>query len=152
MSFDPVPILNAIESHAGSLGQFERVNGHEPVGAPGSGLTAAVWADSINPVAAASGLAATSVRVAFMVRIYSSAIQQPLDAIDPGILTAAGALMDAYSSDFDLGATVRNVDLRGAHGMALAAQAGYVTMDGKLMRVMTITLPVIINDVFTEAA
>lgn len=152
MTFDPVPILNAVVSHAGRLGFFERINGHEPVSAPGSGLTAAVWADSINPVAAASGLAATSARVVFMVRIYSSAIQQPLDAIDPAILAAAGALMDAYSGDFDLGGTVRNVDLLGGMGIALAAQAGYVNQDGKLMRVMTITLPVIVNDVFTQAA
>lgn len=152
MSFDPVAILNAIESHAGASGLFERVNGHEPLGVPGSGLTAAVWADTIDPVALASGLAATSLRIGFMVRIFSSAIQPPLDAIDPAILSASVALMIAYSGDFDLGASVRNVDLLGAHGTALRAQAGYVNMDGTLMRVMTITLPVICNDVLTQSA
>lgn len=153
MSFDPVPILNSIISHAGQTGLFERINGHELTNSPpGTGLTAAIWADTIQPVPVASGLAATSARVAFMVRIYSSATQQPLDAIDPDILTAAGTLMAAYSADFDLDGSVRNVDLLGANGTPLMAQAGYVQMDGALQRVMTITLPVIVSDVFPQAA
>lgn len=151
MAFDPLPILNAITSHALASGYFERVNGAEPANAPGNGLTAAVWADSVSPIAPASGLAATSARIAFMVRVYASMLQDPPDAIDPNILDATSALLVAYSGDFELGGNVRNVDLLGAHGPGLTGQAGYITQDGQLFRVMTITIPVIVSDVFTQA-
>lgn len=151
MSFDPVPILNAITSHALASGLFERVNGAEPANAPGNGLTAAVWADTVAPVPPDSGLASTSARIAFMVRIYSSMLSLPPDAVDPNVLSATSALMVAYSGDFEFGGTVRNVDLLGARGPGLIGQAGYITQDGQLFRVMTITVPVIVDAVFPQA-
>lgn len=153
MSLNVTGVLNGVISHAMALGLFEQVNGYEPKAAPTSGgLTCAVWADRIDPVAAVSGLAATSARVVFNLRIYSSMLQQPMDAIDPNIVAALDTLMNAYSGDFDLGGTVRNVDLLGAHGVGLSAQAGYINQDGKLFRVVTLTLPVVISDVWSQAA
>lgn len=153
MTLNVTGILDGIISHAMATGLFEQVNGHEPKSAPTSnGLTVAVWADRVDPVPAGSGLAATSARVVFNVRIYSSMLQQPMDAIDPNILAALGVLMGAYSGDFDLGTTIRNVDLLGQAGIPLSAQAGYINQDGKLMRVMTIVLPTLINDVWDQVA
>jgi hypothetical protein len=134
------------------LGLFERVNTSEPKNAPGNGLTAAVWLQMVSPVAAASGLAATSARVEFMLRIYSNMLQEPQDAIDPEILSAVDVLMGAYSGDFDLGGTVRNVDLLGAHGVGLSAVAGYLSVDNKMFRVVDVTLPLIVNDVWEQVA
>jgi hypothetical protein len=151
MSLDVTGILDGIVSHAMALGLFERVNTSEPKAAPGNGLTCAIWADKVEPVALASGLAVTSARVAFMVRIYTSMLQQPQDAIDPNILAAVDALITAYSGDFDLGGTVRNVDLLGQHGVPLSAQAGYINQDNKNMRVMTIVLPVIVSDIWSQS-
>lgn len=145
--------FDALQSHALASGVFDRVNTHEPANPPGNGLTAAIWADSIAPVALASGLAVTSARVVYMVRVYSSTLQRPADAIDPAVMAAVDALMTAYSGDFDLGGTIRNVDLLGAHGAPLGAQAGYLPFpDGPVLRVMTITVPVIVNDAFVQAA
>ncbi len=144
-------ILAAVESHAAASGYFDRVNRHEPANAPGLGLTAAIWVDRIAPVPAGSGLASTTVRLALMVRIYTSAIQEPQDAIDPMVLAATAALMSAYSGDFELGANVRNVDLLGQAGEPMSGQAGYLNHDGQLQRVMTITLPVLVNDAFTQS-
>lgn len=151
MSLNVTGILDGVISHAMALGLFEQVNTSEPKNAPGNGLTAAVWADRIEPVAPASGLAATSARIVFNLRIYSSMTQQPQDAIDPNIVTALDTLMGAYSGDFDLGGTIRNVDLLGAHGVGLSAQAGYINQDNKLFRVMTVTVPVIVNDVWSQS-
>ncbi len=148
---DAVGILAVVESHALASGRFGSVNGHEPRSAPGSGLTAAVWAQSIEPVPAGSGLAQTSIRLALNVRIYTPMTAQPPDAIDPAVVAATDALMAAYSGDFTLGATVRNVDLLGQHGAPLRADAGYLNQDGTLLRVMTITLPLICNDVWEQA-
>lgn len=148
---DTASLFSKVESHALSLGLFERVNTSEPKNAPGHGLTAAIWVQVIEPVQS-SGLAATSGRVEFNLRIYTNMLSEPQDAIDPNMTAAVDTLMDAYSGDFDLGATVRNIDLLGAHGTALRAQAGYINQDGKLYRVMTVTLPVIINDIWNQEA
>lgn len=150
MSLNVTGILDALVSHAMASGLFERVNGHEPASAPGHGLTAAAWADSIAPVPAASGLAATSARVVFNVRIYTSMLAEPADAIDPNMLAAVDQLMTAYSGDFELGGAVRNVDLLGQTGTPLSAQAGYLQQDGTLYRVMTLVLPVLVNDVWEQ--
>jgi hypothetical protein len=152
MSLDTTGMLDSIVSHAMRLGLFERVNTSEPKNSPGNGLTAAVWLQMVSPVAAASGLAATSARVEFMLRIYSNMLQEPQDAIDPEILSAVDVLMGAYSGDFDLGGTVRNVDLLGAHGVGLSAVAGYLSVDNKMFRVVDVTLPLIVNDVWEQVA
>lgn len=149
MAVDATGILDSIQSHALASGLFEQVNGHEPKNAPGNGLTAAVWVQTIAPVSS-SGLALTSARFVFTLRIYSGFLQEPQDAIDPSIITAADVLMTAYSGDFQLGGDVRNIDLLGQTGTPLSAQAGYLNQDGKLFRVVDITLPVIVNDVWAQ--
>jgi hypothetical protein len=133
-------------------GYFERVNGHEPLNPPGNGLTAALWVQSMGPVPAGSGLAATSARLVFMVRLFAPAMQLPTDDIDPNLMAATDALMTAYSGDFEFGGQVRNVDLLGQAGIALSAEAGWVDYgDGAKFRVITITLPVIVNNAWTQA-
>lgn len=152
MTINVAGITAALESHAGTSAYFETINGHEPDNAPGNGLTLGLWADSIRPAGLASGLAATAAVVTFMARIYAPAQQQPQDSIDPNVLAATDALMAAYTGDFTLGGLIRNVDLLGQFGTPLAAQAGWLPFpDGALYRVMTITVPVVINDAWTQA-
>lgn len=151
MAIDTTAILDAVVDHALRSGHFERVNKHEPAHSPGNGLTAAVWVDRVQPVAAASGLRATSARVALNLRIYAGALQEPRDAIDPAVMAAVDALMTAYSGDFDLDGLIRNVDLLGAHGQPLGAQAGYLDIQGVQYRVMTITIPCIVNDAWIQS-
>lgn len=145
-------MLDSIVSHAMGLGVFERVNTSEPKNAPGNGPTAAIWLQHVGPLPAASGAARTSGRVEFTLRIYSNMLQEPQDAIDPGMLFALDVLFAAYSGDFDLGGTVRNVDLLGAHGHGLSAQAGYLSVDNKMFRVVDVTLPLIVNDMWDQVA
>lgn len=147
---DTSAILDPLVSHALGTGLFERVNLREPKSAPGNGLTAAIWGDRIGPVPAGSGLTQTSGRVVFNLRLYQSMLAEPQDLIDPTMLSAVDALMGAYSGDFSLGENVRNIDLLGAHGVALEAQAGYLNQDGRLFRVYTMTVPVIINDMWEQ--
>jgi hypothetical protein len=145
-------ILDGIVSHALSTGLFEQVNTHEPKSAPpGGGLTAAVWAQRIGPVPTGSGLAITSGLVVFTLRIYSNMLAEPQDAIDPEILAAVDVLMAAYSGDFELGGTVRNVDLLGETGTPLSMQAGYLSQDKRLFRVVDLTIPCVINDLWGQA-
>lgn len=144
-------ITDRVASHAMSLGLFERVNTHEPKNAPGNGLSLAVWVDAIGPVPSSSGLHSTTGRVALMARVFTSMLQEPQDTIDANLVDAVSALLVAYSGDFTLGNTIRNVDLLGQAGAPLSAQAGYINQDGKLFRVMTILLPIVVNDVWEQA-
>ena len=151
---DVEAVFDKVVSHAAASGYFERVNQHEPKSKnpAGTGMTCAVWMQSIRPSAKSSGLAATSGRLEFTVRIYTSMTAEPQDAIDPAVLRAVNALMTAYSGDFELGGEVRHVDLLGAEGVPLSAEAGYLEQGGRLYRVMDILLPLIVNDLWNQEA
>lgn len=146
-------VFDKIVSYALASGRFDNVNQHEPKNAPGHGLQCSVWMDKIVPVRT-SGLNATSGLVNMYARIYTNFRQQPFDMIDPNVMAATADFMGALSADFDFGgaADVRNIDLLGMTGTPLSAQAGYVEIDRQMFRVMTITIPVIINDMFTYGA
>ena len=150
MALDSAAIIDAVASHAAATGLFDRVNQHEPTNSPLSGLTAAVWVDKLGPARLGSGLAATSALLVLQVRIYSSVVQEPADAIDPNMLAAVDALMAAYTADFTLDGLVKQVDVLGSEGTGLEAQAGYLELTDAVYRVMTITVPIICNDTWEQ--
>lgn len=150
---DIATILARVQDHALASGWFTDVNGEEPKSPPDtSGLTAAVWVQDISPARGGSGLASTSIRLGLMVRLYAGLFTEPGDAIDPHMAQALDALMRSYSGDFDLDGTVREVDLLGQYGDPLGAKAGYMVQSGTEYRVMDITLPVIVNDLWDQEA
>jgi hypothetical protein len=150
---DVLGITDAIVSHAMASGRFEQVNGSEPQNPPSTGgLTAAVWVDRLTPQGAASGLNTVSAVLVYNVRIYASAMSLPSDAIDPDMLAAVDDLCGAYCGDFTLGGLVRDVDVFGTYGQSLDVRAGYLQQDGALYRVLTIALPVVVNDLWNEVA
>jgi hypothetical protein len=59
--------------------------------------------------------------------------------------------MAAYSGDFTLGDVVQEVDLLGEVGVPLRAQAGYITINQTMYRCMDITLPLIVNDLWSQS-
>lgn len=153
--FDAAAVRSLVakaESAAMKTGQFRSVNFHEPKSAPSGGLTCALWVQSIEPIGAASGLTSTSGYVVLYARLYGNMLQKPEDEIDPRMLTAVTALIGAYSADFTLGGTVRNIDLLGAYGEKLGAQAGYVTVGSGMYRVMTVTVPCVVNDMWAQVS
>lgn len=142
----------ALMSHGQGLGLFEQVLGHEPVSAPGSGLTYAVWAGPVRPIPARSGLNSVTARLEMRGRVFMPADSDPMDEVDAAVITAVSKLMGAYCGDFTLGDLVANVDLLGAHGAPLGADTGYTSFaGGTTYRVATLTIPLVINDAWTEA-
>lgn len=140
-------LITSVASVLSALAEFPSVNTHEPQSVPSDSITCAVWAQEIEPDPQASGLPTTSARITLAVRLYSSMNQQPYDQIDPAVMNATSAVFAAFSGDFTLGGTVRNVDL-----MGMKAQAGYVQQDGQTLRVMTITVPIVVNDLWEQVA
>jgi hypothetical protein len=148
MALDCDALMNAIRDHCLTLGVFESVNMHEPEGNAGN-YVAALWVQTVDPVKS-SGLATTSLRVAFTLRIYSNIVAKPADEIDPNLASAVSAVMEGLSADFTLAEQVREIDLLGQFGVGLSAKAGYLNLSGQLYRVMDITVPLIVDDVFDQ--
>lgn len=142
-------IIAAMESHALATGYFQSVNAHESKQQPVSGLTCSIWVEVIKPVKT-SGLANTSVRLQFEVRMYADTMSQPYDDIETTLVTALDVLMAAYMGDFTLGGLVRHVDVFGAHGPALEGRTGYINMDGRELRVFSINVPLIVDDLWPQ--
>jgi len=155
MAFDTAAVnalISAVEAIAMQTGEYRRVNTHEPKSAPGNGLTLAIWVQSVEPIAAASGLASTSGYLVLFARSYGNMLARPEDEIDPRMTSAVTGLIGALSADFTLGGLVRNIDLLGEYGQRLAGQAGYVTIAGSMYRQFTITVPCIVNDMWEQVS
>jgi hypothetical protein len=155
-SLDVATLIDYAVSHALTLGRYDSVNAHEPKSKPGAGITCAIWVDRFAPIDERSGLATTSVLVTLSVRSYSSMLAEPQDMIDVNLTGAVDALMRSYVGDFTVtnpaGVAVASVDVLGAYGDPLGGQAGYLDVDGKLYRVFTITLPLIVDDLWDQVS
>lgn len=153
MAFDEAAVdalVNAAASIAMKTNKFRSVSTHEPKSAPGSGLRLAIWAQEITPLPGASGLDSTSGYVTLNARAYGNMLAKPEDEIDPRLMSAAAVLIGAYSADFTLGGLVRNIDLLGMYGQRLGSQAGYLTIAGDMYRIMTVTVPCVVNDMWDQ--
>jgi hypothetical protein len=147
-------VFGQVESICQQIGRFEVVTKHEPKNSPPQGIYLAIWIDRIRPIKR-SGLAATSGALCLRIRIYMPFQQQPYDLIDQDITTGVSELMGAFTGYFDFQSAdnIRGIDIFGGEGSGelFDAQAGYLEMDRKHYRVMTIRLPIIINDMWTQA-
>jgi hypothetical protein len=155
VSFDQAAInavYAAAVSTAKKLAVFENVIQHEPKAAPVSLPACAVWTQSLTPVAAVSGLSATSGRLELRARIYLNFLGKPEDKIDPELVRLTSTLLGAYSGGFTFGGTVMEIDLLGAHGQSLSMTAGFIQHDAHLFRVAECNIPVIIDSLWTQGA
>lgn len=151
MNLDLVAITDALASHALSLGHFERVNRSELRSSPGLGIHAAVWFQQLVPITRRSGLASTSALVVMQMRLYQSMTMEPRDMIDPDLVRALTALLGAYTGDFELGGNVSHVDLLGAYGQPLESLAAYLEIDGSMIRVIDLSIPLVVDDVWVQS-
>jgi hypothetical protein len=148
VTFDATALFHAVESHAMTLGIFPGgVNIHESA-APPEKPACSFWLGPGAPYQQGSGLASTAARVTILARIFSSRMQRPLDGIDPAVLNSTFTLVGEYNASFTLGGLIRNVDV-----MSVRWTPGYLEYaGGQGWRVVEVTLPVIINDLWTQGA
>lgn len=146
-------VLDRLVSFALESGRFESVNQHEPKNSPGTGVTCALWVQRIRPLKQ-SGLNSISGLLHITMRVYLNFRSEPFDYIDPNITSATSDMIGRLCGDFELGGAdnVRAIDLIGISGQSIDAQAGYVEIDKTVFRIMTLQVPIIINDMWTEVA
>jgi len=152
MAFDEAAVTAlyaAAVSRAQKLSVFERVSDHEPKSPPGAGLSCSFAGAEIRPVTS-SGLASTSGVVVLTARIYKSRNAKPEGNVDPEVFAAASALIGAFSEDFTVGGTVREVDLLGQFGTALSARLGWLDFQNGMWRVGEITIPFVVDDMWQQ--
>jgi len=145
-------VYNAALSTARQLNVFETVIAHEPKAKPVSLPALALWTQNLVPVAAVSGLSATSGRLGLRARVYKSFLAKPEDRIDPDLIWLTSVLLDAFSGGFTFSGLVMEIDLLGSYVESLSAEAGYIEHDGQHFRVMQIAIPVIIDSLWTQEA
>lgn len=148
--FDVGRIMDALASYAGRLGAFERIQLHEPKTAVSSGLSAAVWFQSIDPIQQASSMAKTSLRIEFVFRLYDNMLRPPADTIDPEMTRVVNLLFNALHQGFTLGGLINQVDVIGTYGPPLRSQAGYIQQDKTLMRAISVYVPCIIFNALNQ--
>jgi hypothetical protein len=151
MSLGIQNIIDNVASHAMSTGYIDTLVGYLSKQSPTNGITAAIYVESITPIKS-SGLSNTSIRLELEMQIYSSTYQEPYDTIDSGLVLATDAVFTNFIGDFDLGGESRHIDIFGAHGRGLYVRSGYFNLDGKEFRVFQIMIPIIVDDVWAQAA
>jgi hypothetical protein len=149
-NLDSQGLVDNVVSLVMVTGQFEKVNAHEPKSPPGNGLTAAVWFQSVNGSSRISGMNATAANVGITVRIYQNGLMQPADLIDPVVMNATDAIFAALNGDTTMDEAVFSIDVLGIDGRMVTAKAGWVEIGGKLFRIMDITVPILVDAVWTQ--
>jgi hypothetical protein len=142
-------IQDGLVSHSQALGVFDTVEDHAPATVPGAGIWC-IWEVTVPFAHASSGLASTSAVLTWVATILAPLTTEPGGDIERDVLRAADALIRSLIGDFDLGGLVRYVDVRGSEGTPLRADAGYASVNGVRLRVVTVVVPLIVNDLYDE--
>jgi hypothetical protein len=144
-------VMDAQASLVASLGVVKRNLSYEPKGSPGDGLTAATWVDEVRPHVKASGLAVGSVVVVTVTRFMTNFKGSPTGEIDPTLVDAADLMIEALHGNFDLARDGCWVDLGGESGAMWSVKAGYVELDNSVYRIVDVSVPYILTDIYPMA-
>ena len=90
-----------------------------------------------------------------IVRLYRRAAFGQGDdagAVESEIALAVSQISSNLIGEFDLGATMRNIDVAGQYGQSLTSQFGYLTLGSTMFRTVDITVPLIVDGSATQAA
>lgn len=139
------------EDSQGDTRGFDKVAQQEPDKAPGKGIYAALWFEDVRPSPEMSSLSTTAMLYVYTVRMYRSAHSSPGDSIDPDLIAAVDAVLEAISADHRLGETAYVVDMLGAYSDGVAATTDYVDFGANTSyRVVDLTLPIVIEGRFAH--
>ncbi len=153
-NYDLGRMLATLRSHAQATKSFRATMTHEPVRPPSSGHSWAAWLYGMDPVARASGLDVTSMRIEFQIRMYvpyNAPTSAGADAVDDEIADRVDMLFGAYIGDFKITERNHTIDVQGAYGEALRVRTGWATYPPSTQfRITDIFVPIILWDVYNQ--
>ena len=155
MAFNIKATLDAISSHIARTGYVNDVRIGEPVSPPAAieKMHAAIYMASAGVV---SLTLSTTIEVhSVVVRLYRrAAFGQGDDAgqVEAEMALAVSQVTSNLVGEFDLGATMRNIDIAGQYGQSLSATWGYITIGNTVFRTVDLTVPLVVDESATQAA
>ena len=155
MAFNIKATLDAISSHIARTGYVNDVRIGEPVSPPDAieKMHAAIYMASAGVV---SLTLSTTIEVhSVVVRLYRrAAFGQGDDAgqVEAEMALAVSQVTSNLVGEFDLGATMRNIDIAGQYGQSLSATWGYITIGNTVFRTVDLTVPLVVDESATQAA
>ena len=155
MAFNIKATLDAISSHIARTGYVNDVRIGEPVAPPDAvdKMHAAIYMASAGVV---SLTLSTTIEVhSVVVRLYRrAAFGQGDDAgqVETEMALAVSQVTSNLVGEFDLGATMRNIDIAGQYGQSLSATWGYITIGNTVFRTVDLTVPLVVDESATQAA
>lgn len=149
LGFELGPALDEFRSMCRKSAGFEIVLPHEPRKPPVAGFSIGAWLNTMDPIPRRSGLAATSLRVELMARIYLPMSGRP-EAIDTETARRVDLIFRALHDDITITPADHEIDWLGAYGEPVRARSGWLTIENALIRVMDIYVPFIVNDAYAQ--
>ena len=155
MAFNIKTTLDAISSHIARTGYVNDVRIGEPVSPPDAieKMHAAIYMASAGVV---SLTLSTTIEVhSVVVRLYRrAAFGQGDDAgqVEAEMALAVSQVTSNLVGEFDLGSTMRNIDIAGQYGQSLSATWGYITIGNTVFRTVDLTVPLVVDESATQAA
>ena len=150
MSFDVTATLRSIESKLLSSGYFKHVQIGEPKGPAEQRFTAAIFMSDVSR--ADLPLAEVNHVYTVLVRIYDDMLREPQEDVEIEMSNVLDKFLNDLCGEFDLGATIRHVDVGGIWGTALGAKWGYIDLNNWMYRVVDVTVPLVVNTAIPLAA
>ena len=155
MAFNIQSTLDAITSHISRSGYVADASVGEPVSPPDAvdRLHAAIY---MSGATIAELTLTNTIEVHTVVcRLYRrAAFGQGDDAgdVEKDVALAVSEISSNLVGEYDLGATIRNIDIAGQYGTGLSAVWGYITIGSTVFRTVDLTIPVVVDDSATQAA
>ncbi len=149
--FNVKSTLEKIESYLRADGKIPTTTIGEPKNiAPGVQIVGAVYMNRVTVTKVMVGGDTEELHVV-TIRLYRDMLAEPVKTLEVDMATAVQRIVSDLAGEFDLGATIRNVDVAGINGTPISTDWGYVDIGGKMYRNADITLPLIVDASATAA-
>jgi len=151
MAFDASNTLDAVAGHLLASGYLRDVMIGEPKSPPsGDQLTASVFLNSISVAEVTLGTTIES--HVLTLRIFRNMLAEPTETMEKEFAKAISSILSDIIGEFDLGGSVRSIDVAGIYGSGISVNYGYLDLGGTMFRIADITLPLIVDDSATTTA
>jgi hypothetical protein len=150
MPFNITSTLDTLNSHLRKTGVIRHSQIGEYKSIPNTKeCYAAIWMSDAR--VAMATLADTIEVHTVTVRLYWGAFEEPIVNIELGLAKAVSDIVNEWSGDFTLGATVRNIDIAGELGTPLTSVWGYADVSGLIYRIVDLEVSLIVDGSSTLA-